>query len=484
MLCEICSENQASYVISTIIDSKLMAFYACESCAINGEKSFTQREPQQGSMKYNQKLICPFCLYELSLDKDHYDLSLLGCPFCYDQFHKELTPIILKIQGSTKHRGKFFAKNNDLVSKFSSETQPFSRSSVSIREAQWMSDKGPNFDVVVSSRVRLARNINGYPFCNLAIQSELSEIAEIVEQALVNVAKQDNSLLKNAYVVDIDNLDDIDRAFLFERHLISQDLMRKRFFRRAVIDENEIISIMINEEDHIRLQAIDSGLQIDKLWNIINDIDNSLGNIIDYAFSSEWGFLTACPSNIGTGLRVSIMFHLPALSMTKDGKEILSSIANMGYAVRGIYGEGTKNVGAFYQISNDVTLGQSEEEIVEQMQSTAMQIIDYEREERQNLIKKDGIKIEDAVFRAYGILTNAKLISSDESIELLSWIILGINMGLLPDLDHINIYSLLTLTRSAHLQKIEGKKFDNLTQDINRSKVIKTFLSKKSKSVL
>ncbi|MGB9595182.1 MAG: protein arginine kinase [Candidatus Poribacteria bacterium] len=475
MLCEICSENQASYVISTIIDSRLIELYACESCAINGKNSFIQQELGQD----RQKLICPYCLYELSPDENRYELSLLGCPFCYEQFHKELTLMLLRIHGSTKHRGKYSVKSNDNILKYSSGTQPISRNAVSIREAQWMIGKGPNFDVVVSSRVRLARNIDGYPFCNLATQSELHKIAEIIEKALADIAKQDNSLLKNAYVVDIDDLDDVDRAFLFERHLISKDLMKKRLSRRAVIDENEIISIMINEEDHIRLQVIDSGLQIDKLWDMINEIDDKLGSKVDYAFSNEWGFLTACPSNVGTGLRVSIMFHLPALSMTKEGKKILSSIVNMGYATRGIYGEGTKNTGAFYQISNDATLGQSEEEIIEQMQSVAIQIINYEREERQNLIEKDRIKVEDAIFRSYGILTNAKTISSDESLELLSWIILGVNIGLIPDLSHINIGSLLVLTRSAHLQKMEGAELDNLTQDINRAKIIKAFLLKK-----
>jgi len=480
MLCDICSENQASYVISTIVDSKLIELYACENCATNKKSSFIQQELKRDY----QQLICPYCLFELPIGKNFYNLPLLGCPFCYDQFHKELTPLLLRIHGSTKHCGKFSVKSDEQILKHSIKIQPFSRSSVSIREAQWMSGKGPNFDVVVSSRIRLARNISGYPFCNLAVQSELYEIAEIVEQALADIAKQDYFPLKNAYVVDIDELDDVDRAFLFERHLISQDLIKKRLSRRAVIDEKEIISIMINEEDHIRLQVIDSGLQIDKLWNIINEIDDRLGDRVRYAFSDEWGFLTACPSNVGTGLRVSIMLHLPALSMTKEGERILSSVANMGFAVRGIYGEGTKNTGAFYQISNDATLGQSEQEIIDQIQSVAMQIITYEREERQKLLEKDRMKLEDAIFRAYGILNHAKSVSSDESLELLSWIILGINIGLIPDLSHVNVGSLLVLTRSAHLQKMEGEELDLSTQNISRAKIIKTFLSAKNQTIV
>jgi protein arginine kinase len=479
MLCEICSENQASYVISAVTGSKFLELYACESCAIDSKDSFAQ----QKSSKDHQNLICPYCLFEFQLDKNCYDLQLLGCPSCYNQFHKELTPFLLRIHGSTKHTGKSSTRNQRQLLEQSladAKYQPFSRNSISTREAQWMNGKGPSFDVVVSSRIRLARNLKDYPFCHLAVQSELNEIATTIEQALADISEYDYSPLKNAYVVDIDELDGIDRAFLLERHLISRDLVEKCFARRAIIDDREIISIMINEEDHIRLQIIDSGLQIKQLWYVISEIDDKLSGKVDYAFSREWGFLTACPSNVGTGLRVSIMFHLPALSMTKEGKRILSSVVNMGYAIRGIYGEGSKNTGAFYQISNEATLGQSEEEIVDQMQSIALQIMSYEREERQNLLEIDRTKLEDTIFRAYGILTNARSVSSMESLELLSWVSLGISLELISGLDPVNIARLLVLTRSAHLQKLEGSELDILTQNIKRAKIIKTFLTTKN----
>jgi len=460
-------------VISAVDGSKLIELYACENCATDGKGSFAE----QKSSKDRQNLICPYCLFEFQLSKNCYDLPLLGCPSCYNQFHKELAPFILRIHGSTKHKGKLSIKSKKPLLEQSiadAKYQPFSRSSISTREAQWMNGKGPSFDVVVSSRIRLARNLKGYPFCHLAVKSELNEIATIIEQALADIAEYAYSPLKNAYVVDIDELDGIDRAFLLERHLISRDLVEKCFARRAIIDDKEIISIMINEEDHVRLQIIDSGLQIKQLWDVISDIDDKLSDKVDYAFSREWGFLTACPSNVGTGLRVSIMLHLPALSMTKEGKRILSSVVNMGYALRGIYGEGSKATGAFYQISNEATLGQSGEDIVEQMQSVALQILAYEREERQNLLERDRTKLEDKIFRAYGILTNARSVSSMESLELLSLVSLGISLGLISDLA-VNIASLLVLTRSAHLQKSEGKEFDLLTQNINRAKIIKTF---------
>jgi protein arginine kinase len=253
-------------------------------------------------------------------------------------------------------------------------------------------------------------------------------------------------------------------------------LAEKRFARRVIIDEKEIISIMLNEEDHVRLQVINSGLQIRQLWELINSIDDRLGNKVNYAFSQDWGFLTACPTNVGTGLRVSIMFHIPALSATKEGKRILSSLANMGYAIRGLYGEGSRATGAFYQISNEATLGQSEEEIIDRMQSVAFQILAQEREGQQNLLERNRTKLEDKVFRAYGTLTNARSISSIESMELLSWISLGISLDIISGLNVANVARLLVLTRPAHLQKLEGTELDVPTQNINRAKVIRTIL--------
>jgi len=338
-------------------------------------------------------------------------------------------------------------------------------------EAEWMQGVGPDSDVVISSRIRLARNLDGYTFCNLAKESELQQIARTVESAAADI-----EFLKNARVTDLENLDDVAREFLVERHLISRDLAEKRGTRKVIIGEREIISIMLNEEDHVRLQIINSGLQISQLWEIIDNIDNELGQRLDYAFSSDWGYLTACPTNVGTGLRVSVMLHIPALASTRAGNKILSSVSGMGYTIRGIYGEGSQATGAFYQISNEATLGQPEEKIVDLMRSVARQIIEYEREERQRIIEKDRIGLEDKIFRSYGTLTNARSISSREALNLLSWISLGINIGILSGLDETDIARLLVLTRPAHLQRLEGKKLNATARDISRATVIRSVL--------
>jgi protein arginine kinase len=471
MLCEICSANQVSFIISIVLDSGIKELRVCEECATNGMKP----EAQHTSLRIEDaSLVCSHCHSRYQFEGSDYNTPMLGCPWCYAQFHESLIPLLRKIHGNTKHRGKsaLYKKQNYVNTK----RQPFSRSSVPIREAEWMQGNGPSFDVVVSSRIRLARNIDGYPFCSIADRTELYEVATTIEEALADIAEFDHSPLRNAYVVDLEDVDDIDRDFLMERHLISRDLAEKRFARRVIIDEKEIISIMLNEEDHVRLQVINSGLQIRQLWELINSIDDRLGNKVNYAFSRDWGFLTACPTNVGTGLRVSIMFHIPALSATKEGKRILSSLANMGYAIRGLYGEGSRATGAFYQISNEATLGQSEEEIIDRMQSVAFQILAREREGQQNLLERDRTKLEDKVFRAYGTLTNARSISSIESMELLSWISLGISLDIISGLNVANIARLLVLTRPAHLQKLEGTELDVPTQNINRAKVIRTIL--------
>jgi protein arginine kinase len=485
MICEICSENQVSFIISIVLDSELKELRVCDECAINGMK---YENHHINDKTEDIGLICSHCNSKYQYDSTDYCAPLLGCPWCYTQFHEAMVPLLRRIHGCIKHKGKSaFAPNTpNLVPQSNGRTAelsngrtgrlPFSRSSVSTREAEWMQGKGPSFDVVVSSRIRLARNIDGYSFSNLADQNELYEVAGKIEKALADLAESDHSPLHNGYVVDLEDIDSVDRDFLMERHLISRDLAENRFARRVIIDEKEIISIMINEEDHVRLQGIDSGLQIRELWGMINSIDDQLGNKVDYVYSPDWGFLTACPTNVGTGLRVSVMFHIPALSATKEGKRILTSITNMGYAIRGIYGEGSRATGAFYQISNEATLGQSEEEIIDRMQSVAFQILAREREERQSLLERDRTKLEDIVFRAYGTLANARSISSTESMQLLSWVSLGVSLDIFSGLDVADIARLLVLTRPAHLQKLEKKELNVPTQNINRAKVIRTVL--------
>jgi len=451
MLCEKCHENQATFIISVSVNSSIKEIRVCEECATcNMENGFPNIST--GSMTVDRK--CPKCHSRYSRS------GLLSCPTCYTEFREELEKTAKRQSGEMPSP----LASTDLDSRV-------------LAKAKWMRGDGPDCDVVISTRIRLARNVSGYAFCSSAEKVELQQVAEAVENAFVNIREYTNSPLRNVSISRLEHLDPIDREFLIERHLISRDLAEKNGTGKVIVDEEEVLSIMINEEDHIRLQVIDSGLRLRQSWEMINSIDDELGQEIDYAFSPDWGYLTACPTNIGTGLRVSVMLHIPALAATKEGKQILLSISDMGYAIRGIYGEGSQATGAFYQISNEATLGRSEEEIVDRIRWVARQIADREREERGLLMEKNGIGAEDKIFRSYGTLMNARLISSREALSLLSWISLGSSIGVLPESSRTDITRLLVLTRPAHLQKCKGRKLNSVDRDISRAAAIREILA-------
>jgi len=499
MLCEKCRENQASFVISTLVDSSARQISVCEECA-TGDMKYGVPDVRRGSGTGDRE--CPQCHSRYSRS------TPLGCPTCYAEFSETLIPFLRRIHGSIVHTGKTpvdtplssstrAGKSGPSHSATRAPCLPAS-TDLSARfpaEAEWMQGNGPDCDVVISTRVRLARNISGHVFCNSADESELQRIAETVEDAVAEINKHADSPLRDAFTIELSHLSAIDREFLVERHLISRDLAERNGTRKVIVGEKEVVSIMLNEEDHIRLQVINAGLQPRQSWETINAIDDELGRKIDYAFSPNWGYLTACPTNVGTGLRVSVMLHIPALTASrlrraqgfgsvKGGDEnedpydlcpMLRAISDMGYTVRGMYGEGSEATGAFYQMSNEATLGQSEEEIVDRIRSVARQIVEREREERQLLIKDK--KVEDRVFRSYGTLMNARLISSKEASNLLSWVSLGVNIGILSELSRTDIARLLVLIRPAHLQKYEGRELDAMDRDMIRAVVIREKLS-------
>ncbi|MFC1712792.1 protein arginine kinase [Candidatus Poribacteria bacterium] len=486
MLCEICRENQVSFIISVSEDSSVREIRVCEECATCDVE---HRIPDKHGDSELVDKECPEChsrYQKIKRDMNgRDDLPLLGCPVCYTEFREELTPLLRRIHGSVAHVGKAHkAKSKRRRTKHKEQTAK-GKKNYNLRsmvrgpraEAEWMQGNGPDCDVVISTRVRLARNLPGYRFCNLAEPSELDQIATIVEDAVSFLNKGGNLPLRNASTIRLEHLDDIDREFLIERHLISRDLAEKNGTAKAIVGEKEIVSIMLNEEDHIRLQVINSGLRIRQSWEIIDAIDDGLGQELDYACSSGWGYLTACPTNVGTGLRVSVMLHIPALAATKEGGKVLSSVSDMGYTIRGMYGEGSQAIGAFYQISNEATLGQTEEEITDRIQSIARQIMDREREERQLLVERNGLKLEDTVFRSYGTLVNSRSMSSREAQTLLSWVSLGVNIGILSEASRSDIAQLLVLTRPAHLQKYEGRRLDAAARDISRAAVIRAILA-------
>jgi len=335
----------------------------------------------------------------------------------------------------------------------------------------WL-DGGAESDVIVSSRVRLARNIAGHTFMSRASISERREMAEelrlAVEKALSGAAIQ---------YFDLETMDALDRQVLVERHLISREHAEAEGPRGVAVALDETVSVMINEEDHLRMQSLQGGFEVESAWQNINLIDDAIEALVPYAFDAEYGYLTACPTNVGTGIRVSVMLHLPALSMTRELQRVFAAASKIDFIVRGLYGEGTEAHGDFYQVSNQKTLGRSEREILDNLEVVIPQIIRYERKVRNALFAEHRSQVEDRVCRASGILANARMISSDEALHLLSQLRLGISLGLVDSIDMATINRLFIHTRPAHLQKLEGRELSTQERDIARASHIRKCLT-------
>ena len=333
---------------------------------------------------------------------------------------------------------------------------------------EWLKGSGPDSDIVIASRIRLARNLADYPFTSRASDKQKQEVSALLQHAIM---RTDIGLKIVHY--DLNNTAELDRHMLVERHLISKEQADGGGSRGVVVSRNEIVSIMINEEDHLRIQVLQSGLQLAGAWEIIDRVDDVIDGEVGYAFSEELGYLTACPTNVGTGMRASVMLHLPALGFTKQIDKVMRAINKMNLAVRGLYGEGTQFSGSFYQISNQVTLGKSEAEILDIICSTVPRIIEYERQARQALLAHNRERLEDKIWRAFGVLKSTRTISSDETIDLLSYLRLGINLGIVDNLDMSVVNQLFVLTLPAHLQKLEARELSAPERDIARAKFIR-----------
>jgi len=338
---------------------------------------------------------------------------------------------------------------------------------------QWLKGDGPEADIVFSSRVRLARNLKDLVFPPWAKNSVLKNVSETV----LNAVKKSN-YFKDAYVVNMSELGLRERSFLLERHLISVEFTESKDYRFLVVQKGETISLMINEEDHLRLQSILSGLQIMEAWRLSDKVDDELGRNLNYAFLPQLGFLTTCPTNTGTGMRASCMVHLPGLVITRRINDLLKNISQLGLVARGLYGEGTESQGDFFQISNQVTLGLREEEIVDNVERVTRQVVEQEKKAREILLKRNGTQLIDRVGRAYGILTNAHMISSKEAIELLSKLRLGVSLHLLPEFSMGVLNELLFLIGPAQLQVMSERDLNPLSRDKLRAKIIREKLSR------
>jgi protein arginine kinase len=327
-------------------------------------------------------------------------------------------------------------------------------------------------ETVISSRIRLARNVAGYPFLSKCSESQRRELQELLQKKILQLA-----LGQELFYVDMEEADELDRQVLVERHLISRQHAEGEGSRGVVISRGETVAAMVNEEDHLRIQVLRSGLRLDEAWEEINRIDDLLEQGLEYAFHPRFGYMTACPTNMGTGLRVSVMLHLPALKLTGQIDQVFQAARDMKLAVRGLYGEGTEAVGDFYQISNQTTLGKSEEQIIREFERIVPKVIEYEQRARQALVKEKVHALDDKVWRAYGMLQYARTVSSEETMFLLSHLRMGVNLGRIDKLDLQTVNNLFLATQPGHLQKLRGERLDGEQRDVVRAEYIRERLN-------
>ncbi len=333
---------------------------------------------------------------------------------------------------------------------------------------EWLRGTGPNSDIVMSSRVRLARNLDKYPFSHWATKKQEKETLERLEEGVLST-----EYMKNGLAVRMAEIDDVDKQFLLERHLISREHIVHPEFKSVVIGDKEVVNIMINEEDHLRIQVMQSGFNLQECWRIANRVDDALHKRAQFAFHPDWGYLTACPTNTGTGLRASVMLHLPSLVMTKQISRVLQAITKLGMTARGLYGEGTEAEGNFFQISNQVTLGSSEEDIIDNLERIIRQVIGHEENARKTIMKQNREMLQDKIWRSNGTLKSAHIINTKETLGLLSMVRLGVDMGILAEIDRRAVNELFILTQPAHLQKIEGRILSSAQRDVKRANLIR-----------
>jgi protein arginine kinase len=337
-----------------------------------------------------------------------------------------------------------------------------------ISPAKTAQQEGPHQGIVLSSRVRLARNVNGLAFPGWAKKPERIRAYESIRPTVESLPE-----MVACFTESMDNLAALDKQILVERHLVSREHAAKGAGSGLVLSQHEVICVMINEEDHLRMQALLPGLQIRQAWSLIDEVDSRLEKKINYAFSPKLGYLTACPTNLGTGIRVSAMLHLPGLVLAEQINPIIQAVNKLGLAVRGLYGEGTEALGNVFQVSNQMTLGESETEIVERLGKVVGQLIEHEENARQSLLEKKPKVVYNHIGRAFGILANAHSISSKETMNLLSLMKLGVDLGMFPALDRCLVDEMFIITQPAHIQKQVAGKLDPDQRDITRADLLR-----------
>ncbi|MDF2962746.1 MAG: ATP:guanido phosphotransferase [Paenibacillus sp.] len=336
--------------------------------------------------------------------------------------------------------------------------------------SDWMKGEGPDSDIVISTRIRIARNVQSYPFPMLSTNQQSKEVLDKVSSVMGN---EEFGTISNFSLLSLDELDELEKRVLVEKHLISPALANESRNGAVILSDNESISIMVNEEDHLRIQCLCPGFQIKEAWDLASRIDDLFEVQLDYAFDEKRGYLTSCPTNVGTGIRASVMIHLPALVLTQQINRILSAITQVGLAVRGLYGEGSEALGNLFQISNQITLGQSEQEIIDNLYGVVRQIIEHERAAREKLQLETRPKLVDRVSRSFGIMSYAAIMDSKEAAQRLSDVRLGVDLGIIKNVPIEAMNELLVMTQPGFLQQYAGEKLTAEERDIRRAQLIR-----------
>ena len=336
---------------------------------------------------------------------------------------------------------------------------------------EWLKGIGPDSDIVMSSRIRLARNLADFPFIRRCTDIDRANIESSVRTRLI-----DSGGFSAMNFFDIADLEMLDRQFLVERQLISRELADSEGARSVAVDRTEQVSLMINEEDHLRIQSINSGFDLTGAWEKIDDVDNRIESQVTYAFHPKLGYLTACPTNVGTGMRVSVLVHLPALVLTRQIEKVFRGLQRINLAVRGLYGEGSQAMGDFYQVSNQITLGKTESELIKQVGDVVPALIQYERKARDMLVKENGSELRQDVDQALSSLQTAERISSQETMQLLSKLRMGIILNIIRDIEIPLVNKLFIHIQPAHLQKLRGAELNQEGRNFARAVYLRSNL--------
>lgn len=340
-------------------------------------------------------------------------------------------------------------------------------------KSELLHKQAESLPIVLMTRIRLARNIDGLPFPGWAKQKDRQVVWENCTAAL-----DAEGVLEEPIALNVGDLGKLERQVLVERHLVSRELSEGEPFAGVVINRDQSCSVMINEEDHLRLQVIRAGYGLRKIWKRIDELDSALEKNLDFAFSKDLGFLTACPTNVGTGLRASAMMHLPGLVISKNMDKVIRAVNQLGIVVRGLFGEGSDATGSIFQISNQQTLGESELDIIKRLGGVLDTIIEQENNARQKLLEKESFKILDKLGRAFGVLQNGHISSSSEAMNLLSLIRLAVDLNVFPDEVRGHIDRLFVECQPAHIQYFHRGKSDSLQRDIQRAQLLRNEFKK------